>query len=114
MISDWPTPAYIDAASHHPEASEDFEGGFQRNGRPLLFERVDRRSAEAGQDGQFLLAQLLFLASPYRFFDKALPIKAKVPFHRVSMCVRMSSFNESLPILLFVIAALAAVLRRSS
>ena len=98
----------------HPEASEDFQGGFQCNTCPLSLKRIEGRAADTRQNCQFLLAQFLFLAPPYRFFDKALPIKAKVPFHRLSMCVRISSFNDWLPILLFAMASLAACLRRSS
>jgi len=40
----------------HPQASEDFQGGFQRDGRPLLLEVVDCRPADAGKHGQLLLA----------------------------------------------------------
>jgi len=40
----------------HPQASEDFQGGFQRDGRPLLLEVVDGWPADAGKHGQLLLA----------------------------------------------------------
>ena len=79
----------------------------------MLLKRIHGRPADAREDGQCLLRQFLFLAPLYGFFDKAWPIKAKVPFHRFSMKVMMASRNSAVPVVLSAIAFLAASRRFS-
>jgi hypothetical protein len=67
--------------SDQAEGLEDGEGGFQGDVAFSLLEAVDGRAADAGEDRQLLLREVLGLAALCRFFDKAWPIKLNVPFH---------------------------------